>query len=142
MVGITEKEDSRHEPLPSVLESTIIMGIAFLMVFGRKSTETSSWSRRPEHKHEHDHSNKNHDSEHSGSGIIEFQDHLVALVLLGGIYQGTRRITSTRDYTRATSPLASVSCASPPLHTVLPLWVPGLGTPRIHGVREAQDPWL
>ena len=83
LVGITEKEDSRHEPLPSVLESTIIMGIAFLMVFGRKSTETSSWSRRPEHKHEHDHSNKNHDSEHSGSGIIEFQDHLVALVLLG-----------------------------------------------------------
>ena len=57
--------------------------IAFLMVFGRKSTETFEPSRRPEHKHEHDHSNKNHDSEHSGSGIIEFQDHLVALVLLG-----------------------------------------------------------
>ena len=42
-----------------------------------------------------------------------------------GVEESSSKITSnTMDNTRATSPLASVSCASPPLHTVFPLGCP------------------
>ena len=48
-----------------------------------------------------------------------------------GVEESSSKITSnTRDNTRATSPLASVSCASPPLHTVFPLGCPAWAPPR------------